>query len=229
MSGFFRFPRTPHLAWLGEDSPRDDKLLTEMEAAQLLSGEVVIEEKLDGANLGFSIVDNGVLRVQNRGQYLHPPFTGQFSRLSSWLVVHQELLVSHLGHGRILFGEWCAARHSISYTSLPDLFVAFDLYDIKAGRFWSIRRRNALAVELGIHGVSSLLVGKTTLNTLTCLLSSQSSAFTKGPLEGLIIRSEDSEWSIGRAKLVRSEFAQAIDKHWSRREIEWNTLLQELR
>ena len=52
MTDFFRFPHIPHLAWLGSDQPRDDKVLPTAEANVLLSGEVVLEEKLDGANLG---------------------------------------------------------------------------------------------------------------------------------------------------------------------------------
>lgn len=224
MSDFFRFPHTPHLAWLGEGSPRDDKLLTAKEIADLLSSGVVVEEKLDGANLGISIADDGALRVQNRGQYLQAPFRGQFSRLSSWLVTHQDALTTHLGPHRILFGEWCAARHSISYSSLPDWFVAFDVYDTKAGRFWSTPRRNELVGELGMKEVPALFTGTASLSSLKELLSNQFSAFTTGRMEGLIIRREDQEWLLDRAKLVRSEFTQAIDEHWSRREIEWNCL-----
>jgi len=195
----------------------------------LLNGDVVVEEKLDGANIGFSIADDGVLRVQNRGQYLQAPFGGQFSRLSGWLAIHQEPLLSRLGHGRILFGEWCAARHLIGYASLPDLFIAFDVYDIEAGRFWSTQRRNALAAEIGIHVVPSLFTGRITLDALTKLLSNRSSAFAPGPVEGFVIRSEDPHWLLGRAKLVRGEFTQAIDEHWSRRGMEWNALVRELR
>ncbi len=56
MSDYFRFPSTPHLAWLAKDGmPRGDKLLSPTEAQSLLSGDVVVEEKLDGANLGLSL------------------------------------------------------------------------------------------------------------------------------------------------------------------------------
>ena len=49
---FFRFPHTPHLAWLGRDIPRDDKVLAPSEAKALLSDDVTVEEKLDAANNG---------------------------------------------------------------------------------------------------------------------------------------------------------------------------------
>ena len=46
---FFRFPSTPHLAWLAKDGmPRDDKVLSPAEAQALLSGDGVVEEMLDG-------------------------------------------------------------------------------------------------------------------------------------------------------------------------------------
>ena len=81
MTDFFRFPHTPHLAWLGPDTPRDDKVLAPAEAQALLADEVVVEEKLDGANLGLSLAPDGGLCAQNRGQYLYEPHAGQFSRL----------------------------------------------------------------------------------------------------------------------------------------------------
>lgn len=61
---FFRSPHTPHLAWLGEGQPRDDKVLPSEEADALLAGEVVVEEKVDGANVGFSTTEDGELRLQ---------------------------------------------------------------------------------------------------------------------------------------------------------------------
>ena len=38
MTDFFRFPHTPHIAWLGQGTPRDDKVLSPDEVVLLLSG-----------------------------------------------------------------------------------------------------------------------------------------------------------------------------------------------
>lgn len=43
---FFRFPHTPHLAWLGDGEPRDDKVRTREERDALLSHALVVEEKV---------------------------------------------------------------------------------------------------------------------------------------------------------------------------------------
>lgn len=82
MPDFFRFPHTPHIAWLATGAPRDDKVLSPAEAEDILSGPVVLEEKLDGANLGFSVSPDGVLRAQNRGQYLPQPLQPETLHLS---------------------------------------------------------------------------------------------------------------------------------------------------
>ena len=50
MTAFFRFPRTPHIAWLGEGKPRDDKVLAPHEVQELLAHDLVVEEKADGAS-----------------------------------------------------------------------------------------------------------------------------------------------------------------------------------
>ena len=224
MSEFVRFPHTPHLSWLGSGQPRDDKVLPPKEVEALLSDKVLVEEKLDGANLGFSLDTTGRIRVQNRGQYLEKPFQGQFSRLSSWLGMHEVPLRDTLTPNLILFGEWCAARHSLDYTKLPDWFLGFDVYDRTTDRFWSSKRRNELLDSLGIPVVPECFKGHANLNTLTDLLEQHPSAFRNGSMEGIIVRSESANWLTARAKLVRSDFTQAIGEHWSKRGMEWNQL-----
>ncbi|PIV33252.1 MAG: DNA ligase [Lysobacterales bacterium CG02_land_8_20_14_3_00_62_12] len=222
MSDFFRFPHTPHIAWLGKDEPRDDKLLSVQEAEALLADEVVVEEKLDGANLGISLAPDRQLRVQNRGHYLIPPLVGQFSRLTDWLETHRLTLTAKLDSRLVVFGEWCAARHSMDYDALPDWFVMFDVYDREQEKFWSSARRNLLAKEIGISVVPQVLCGRVTLSKLKALLVSQDSHFRHGKMEGIVVRRESADWCVARAKLVRAEFTQAITGHWRGRAIIWN-------
>lgn len=225
MSDFFRFPHTPHLAWLGTGTPRDDKVLSRTEADDLLCGPVVVEEKLDGANLGFSVSPEGALRAQNRGQYLHAPHAGQFARLNEWLVSREEALFDALGTDLMAFGEWCAACHSLNYTSLPDWWLLFDVYDRRAGRFWSTARRDAWAADLDLTTVPKLGIGRFDLAEVRELVSTRTSAFLEGPLEGVVVRREDEDWLLQRAKLVRADFTQQIQNHWRRHALTWNRVL----
>jgi hypothetical protein len=228
MTEFFRFPPTPHLAWLGRGDLRGDKVLSAAEAAALLSADVVLEEKLDGANLGFSLSADGELRAQNRGQYLTEPLGGQFARLPQWLAMHSsgigDALLAHADHGLMLFGEWCAARHSLDYTRLPDWFVLFDVLETKSNRFWSSARRDVLAAQVGLATTPRLSSGRFKLAEITAKLDSWPSCFRDGPLEGIVVRRESAQWCESRAKLVRADFAQAIGEHWRNRRLEWNRL-----
>lgn len=226
-AGFFRFPHTPHLAWLGEGSPRDDKVLSPNEVTALLAGDVVVEEKLDGANVGLSLAPDGSLRAQNRGQYLVEPHAGQFARLPAWLAQHSESLRSVLKPNLVLFGEWCAARHSLAYAALPDWFLLFDVYDRTADRFWSTPRRNELASSAGLVTVPQVLHGKATVHILKKLVTDTASRYRTGALEGVVIRRESADWCEARAKLVRPDFTQAIDTHWRKRALEWNRIQHE--
>lgn len=225
MNDFFRFPHTPHLAWLGRGSSRDDKVLTSQEASTLLSENVIVEEKLDGANLGISAGHDGTLRFQNRGQYITPPFTGQFARIPSWVASREVALIEALGEKLILFGEWCTARHSFDYRELPDWFLAFDIYDRNEARFWCTTRRDKLVTQLSLAPVPKLLDGPASVEKLKKLVQEEPSRFRPGPLEGIVIRKESPEWLHSRAKLVHPQFTQAITEHWSRRGLEWNQLI----
>jgi ATP-dependent RNA circularization protein (DNA/RNA ligase family) len=223
MTPFFRFPHTPHLAWLGEGAPRDDKLLDREEVQALLAAELAVEEKIDGANLGFSTTEEGELRCQNRGTYLAPGSAHpQFKPLWPWLASRREALVDALWPDLMLFGEWCYAVHSVQYDALPDWFLAFDVYDRSIGGFWDTARRDALLARLDLRAAPPLGRGRFTLNALRAMLTS--SRVGSGPMEGLVVRSESRGQTVARAKLVRAEFVQAIDTHWSRGKLVPNRL-----
>ena len=73
----YKFPRTHHLAILGDNTDsiiRDDKVMSESERYDFLSHELVLEEKVDGANLGISFDREANILCQNRGEYLQYPF-----------------------------------------------------------------------------------------------------------------------------------------------------------
>jgi RNA ligase len=226
MTAFFRFPHTPHVVWLGVGKPRDDKVIASLDLIQLLASEVVIEEKVDGANVGFSVDANGVLRAQNRGVYLDLDAPrDQWRPLKRWLATRQHALIETLAPNLILFGEWCYAVHTVRYTRLPDWFLAFDVYDRAKREFWSVERRNDLVSRLGVVAVPELARGHFTLDGLKGLTNR--SQLTDGPTEGLYVRRESSGRLLTRAKLVRAEFVQAIDEHWSKRALETNQLASE--
>jgi ATP-dependent RNA circularization protein (DNA/RNA ligase family) len=226
--GFIKFPRTPHLVWPIDRPPKDDRVLSAAESVQFLLGTVIVEEKVDGANIGLSLDAEGTIRAQNRGAWIERGAHPQFQPLWAWIGDKHSVLTEILRPDRILFGEWCFAVHSVRYDRLPDWFLAFDVFDCLAGRFWSTARRDRLLEASGICRVPLLSAGHTSLATLQEILQSEVSRVGSHGLEGLYVRRDTAEWLEGRAKLVRSEFLLAIDEHWSSRSLERNKIIAKM-
>ena len=221
--GFHKFPPTPHLLWLGPGTPREDKLLAPPEAIDFLSGEVIVEEKVDGANLGLSLDPSGRLRAQSRGNYLAPGRShAQWNPLWPWLAERRTALEEGLQGGLMLFGEWCYARHSIPYDALPDWFLAFDLFEIHSRCFWSVERRSQWIKDRDIVPVPQVSCGRFQRNQLPALMGQSKVGHV--PMEGIYLRREKAGHLEARAKQVSVAFKQQIEEHWTRRALVPNRL-----
>lgn len=229
---------------------RDDLLLGRDDEALFLGMRVSVEEKLDGANLGVSIGADGAVRFQNRAHYITAASAGQFRALDAWLAEHRFELFDLLRPERdILFGEWLYARHSVAYNRIPGYFIAFDLFDTETGRFLSRRRRDECLVHTTISVAPLVFEGVLGSKERLLGLLDRSSAFGTAPIEGLYLRvdeqpglrSPDSQHAAAprekredggaeggflhrRAKVVRSDFLQGIQDHWSKRGLVKNGL-----
>jgi RNA ligase len=219
-----KFPSTPHLTWLGNNKVRDNKILNSDEVRAFISQTIVVEEKIDGANLGLSFDKSGKMLFQNRGNWLTGKFIGQWDGLRGWAAKRETLLRKKLPAGHILFGEWCFAKHSVYYEYLPDWFLVFDVFETSTGKFWNSTQRNSLAESAKLAVVPEVARGVFDLHQLLTLLQTLS-CFGDVPCEGLYLRREQ-DWLEERAKLVRPEFTQSITEHWSRHCISPNHLRQ---
>lgn len=228
MNSFFRFPTTPHFEWLSNSPLRDDKVLEVIERDTFFGGTVTFEEKVDGANVGISWDENGKLQLQNRGSYIcsksnaHP----QFERLWPWVYERYHFFEQFLGTHQIIFGEWCAYKHSVYYTQLPDWFLGFDVYDKSKEKFFSVQRRDDFFSQLNIYSVKKLNVCKFIGNVRRAVMETKS-AYANAPIEGIYIRSDEGPWLAKRAKVVRPDFVQSISSHWKNEIIIHNKLAHE--
>jgi len=214
MMTFYKFPRTPHLFILPGIDIRDDKILSLIQAESFYSNPITIEEKVDGANVGISFGSMEGIKVQNRGNYMHPGDDWQFEKLWDWIYQRHDLLTNLLQDKYILFGEWCYFKHSISYTQLPDWFIGIDIYHIQEKRFFSVNRRNQILEQLGIFWVPEIKRGVFNKTQIIDLLTNVSSKLGAKNLEGLYLRLDNDQWLKSRAKVVRSDFIQNISTHW---------------
>ncbi|CAF4344521.1 unnamed protein product, partial [Adineta steineri] len=151
-----KFLRTGHLMNLGA-ATADDFVVSFRQTTE--APYVVITEKVDGANMGFSLSADRELTVQNRSHYVTSTTHAQFRPLYTWIETHREGLYSVLDRDNsfperyILYGEWVVAQHSIPYTRLPDRFLAFDLYDRRT-QTWADR----ITLERLLEGTNISLV-----------------------------------------------------------------------
>lgn len=219
---FNKYPSTPHLALLDDVEIRGDKIMPEAERDKFLQNKIVVEEKIDGANLGISFDAEGNILAQNRGSYLQLPATGQWKKLSDWLDPRIDPFFENLADRFILFGEWCYAQHSVSYDRLPDWFLGYDIFDKKRLKFFSCPIRDTFFCRLGISRVPVLGHGYFSFSDLKKFLSK--SKIGQEPAEGLYLRVDKGDWLVQRAKLVRPAFIQSIGQHWSRSGIKTNRL-----
>ena len=219
---FFKFPHTPHLIWLASMPCREDKVLSPAEAQSFLDGDITVEEKVDGSNIGFSVDESGALQVQSRGNFLTRGSHPQFQPLWPWIDTRRFALIEALRPGLMLFGEWCFALHSVPYNRLPDWFLGFDVYDCTESRFWSVDRRDRWLVDLGLARVPCLARGRFLMEQLRSLIGT--SQLSGEPMEGIYLRCDRGDWLERRAKIVRAEFAEGIVKHWSEESLEKNSL-----
>ncbi|KAI0756125.1 ATP dependent DNA ligase [Daedaleopsis nitida] len=227
----FKFPRTPHLLDLG--SATSDDIVTSIPAlggGDVDGARVMVTEKVDGANMGFSLsADRTQIVVQNRSHYVSPASHAQFRRLGLWVERHRAGLVQVLGRDPlfaqryVLFGEWLAATHAIAYSRLPDWFMAFDLYDRSLGRWADRRTLEALLEGTEIRMVPVVHEGRMLSEEELRTAVLQPSRFYDSPLEGVYVKVERAGRVVARGKVVRADFISGND-HWSKGPLQLNAL-----
>lgn len=151
MSEIYKYPRTQHLQ--GSRLQKGDEDLEQVPLKELRGRHVVVEEKLDGANSGLSLDEEGKLRLQSRGHVLTGgPRERHFDLLKRWASAHREALERTCAGGLTVYGEWLYAKHTIFYDALPHYFLEFDVRDDK-GDFWSTARRREHFVTCGVESI----------------------------------------------------------------------------
>jgi hypothetical protein len=127
-----RYPRTQHLE--GSRLQRGDHDLTQVPLSDLRGSYCVVEEKLDGANAGISIGDDGRIRLQSRGHVLVGGAREKhWDLFKQWAHTHEAALVARIPTGATLYGEWLYAKHTIFYDELPHYFLYIKVEDPATG------------------------------------------------------------------------------------------------
>ena len=241
---FRKYPRTPHL--FGSAGTADDRHLDERDSRALLADpSLIVEEKVDGTNVGLHFqpaadadpddAGRAPLVLQNRGHILGGGEHPQYGPLKAWCAAHEPALREVLGTRYVLFGEFLHARHTVAYDRLPGLLLEFDVLDKADGAFLPLAERRRFFDPLGLPTVPVLHAGPLDRKELAGLIgpSAYGARFVDprtgradDRMEGLYLRTEggDPRRVTGRAKWVRPEFTAAVSasEHWRDRPIEPN-------
>lgn len=209
------YPLTPHLP-IRPNISHGDRVATAQEAACVLHREVVVEEKIDGANVGLTFADDNLI-VRNRNHILKKGYTArteakkQFSSLWGYgYRVRDQILQIHqkVGSPVGLYGEWLVIPHGTLYEFgklRRDPFVGFALYCPIRKTFLDPFWTRSLLTGAGFR-VPDLLA--TRIDRLEDLLPLTTQTSRLGPTlrEGVVVKCGDGERTTGRFKMVREGF-----------------------
>lgn len=231
---FTKYPRTPHL--FGSKGTDDDKHLGEAESNRFIADEsLIVEEKIDGTNVGIHFSDSGAMVLQCRGHLITEGMHPQYDLFKQWAAVKRNALEGMLENRFLLFGEWVYARHSIHYRKLSHYFFEFDIYDKQQQQFLGLKCRLALLERTGIQTVPVVHTGSVRRDELETMIGpSQFDSHFDNPttnrpdnrMEGIYLRTEANGVVTGRAKFVRPEFVEKIKQstHWQHQQMVPNLL-----
>jgi hypothetical protein len=226
------FPRTRHLPF-NPNAKRDDLIASEAECAIIFESEnVYVEEKVDGANSGFTIHENEPV-IRNRNHILRKGYSGgktagkmQFAPAWNYFYEHKqrfEDLFEILGEQVGVYGEWLYLVHGIRYNRLPEYFMVFDLWHPE--EFWIDTGRVREACEFAGFQITPLLhKGPVPSFEFLADLCQQDSPFCDGRREGVYIKVTDGTRVTHRFKMVRHDFIQG--EFWQKNVMEKNKLVR---
>ena len=166
------YPRTYHIG----DSRMDPGMQNPegFPFSHLIGKYLVIEEKVDGCQVGVFFDENMDIRCFTRNTYItgHFPRQKHLNMFLRWCQDRQDALYDVLENRYVLYFEWAYAVHTIYYDSLPSYALECDLFDRQTGKFVSTERRLKILSGLALDHVHVLTTlkydGKYDLKGLMC-------------------------------------------------------------
>lgn len=222
------FPKTPHLPYNPNVDP-DDIVAESHEVSSVFTGTINIEEKIDGASVGMTILDGNPL-IRNRDRILSKGCTKntaakkQFSNIWNWFYKNKKRFEALAKKGPFsIFGEWCWAQHGIIYNQLPDWFIAYDVYNYEQSKFVAPCIAREMLQDLEFVTPTLIFQGRFNdgYDQLT-EWAERKSSFSDSQAEGIYIKTSDEKWVLQRFKMVRSGFERG--KFWNPKQLKKNQI-----
>jgi len=203
--------------------PKGKLSLTEAEIKNLFSGKVVIEEKMDGANVGIIRHKKG-FHLQKRGSLVGPSEHKQFQYFHAWANQKMYANIMNIPMNYIFYGELLYAVHTIYYDKLPDYVLIFDVWDGEKYLNWV--ERNDICNELGFHRVPLIAYDYFYPKSVEMTIPGPSAYGDVA--EGIVIKKYTKSGEYYRGKIVKPEFVKEMEEsdHWMHKEVKTNKLFK---
>lgn len=211
-----KYPRIAHLPFSNVTDA--DDIVTK---ADVFGKRWILTEKVDGSQLSIEF-EHEEIQARNRNtRLLGGKMDAQFGPLPAWIEKHFDGLWDLLGNRYIVFGDWMFHVHCVEYDSLPDLFIAYDVFDKenqdrdgRPGTPMFLPFHEAMA-SCRTHGIKTTrIIDDVLLRNEKHLLSYiGKSAFSSKEMEGIVLHSPDGQ---EHYKYVTPAFKASVDAsgHW---------------
>jgi hypothetical protein len=113
---------------------------------------IVIQEKIDGANASFRRVGNELVAFSRNHQLSEENTLGGFHQFVKELNIQ-------IGEGLIFFGEW-TNPHKVKYPEHQKKFFLFDIYDVTQGKYLPWETVKRVGQSLGLNLVPVFYEGE---------------------------------------------------------------------
>lgn len=191
------FPSYPNVYNLGH------RLIT-----GIFDGPVVVEEKIDGSQISFGLVDGALhVRSKNRAIDLDNP-DSMFAKAVEVLVP----LTGHLVEGVIYRGEYLQRpRHNtLAYERTPKGHIMLFDVEYPGQVFEAPDIRQTIAEHLGLEAVPVLWTGDCSLDDLRQALT-RTSVLGKSLIEGVVIKNYE-RFTAHRNKIMIGKYVSEVFK-----------------
>lgn len=191
-------------------------------AEALGEGLWLVEEKLDGANCGVWLDEDGVARIRDRTRALRKGVQSegwgkrQFEPLWERAARAAKAIKSmekQAGMRLALYGEWMLIEHGCSYGQVDEPWRPFALWSIDGGKFLDPNLARELLVDHGFSPPMLLSAWSLADGWPAARQLAIGESELGGPREGAVFKRGDGAWMTGCAKIVRDGFEQG--SRWS--------------
>lgn len=88
---------------------------------------IIVQEKLDGANVGVALKDGEILPLTRAGYLASTSQYAHHIMFHDWVMSNQDRFREVLKGGQRICGEWLTTAHGTKYSLPHEPFVAFDI------------------------------------------------------------------------------------------------------